>query len=184
MIMVNYSLKGVSMVKIFTRFTFFLILILIISNFSCFTTNAQPAKKAKERIKQLKLVKLLDILNLDDKTSDKFISKYNALDKAVENIKDEIEIATDELELSIRKNESKDEINKKSEKLIKLDDKLGDAILEKFKELKTLLNDSQYAKLILFEHKFPKEFQRILYEQGMKGQQGRYNNDKSHPFGN
>jgi hypothetical protein len=148
---------------------FVLILILGFSLGISNDANAQPAKKAKERIKQIKMVKLLNILDLDDKTSDKFIAKYSSLDRDVENIREDIEIASDELELAIKKSEPKDEISKKVEKLIQLDDKLAGAIMEKFKQLKPILNDTQYAILVVFEHKFPRELQRILFERGIKG---------------
>ena len=154
------------MKKLFFNLIGIFLITLLVSGLT-FEAKAQPAKKAKERIKQLKMVKLLDVLNLDDKTSEKFIAKYSSLDRDVESIRNEIEIATDELELAIKKGESKDELSKKTENLIQLDVKLANAIIEKFKTMKSILNETQYATLVVFEHKFPKEFQRILFERGM-----------------
>ena len=129
------------------------------------------ARRAKERIQQLKLIKLLDILELDEKNSEKFIAKYNAFEDKLEENKKQMEFAMKELEISIQRGDPKEKINDRIENLIKIDKKQHFLLQERFDIMKPLLDESQYAKFILFEYKFPMELQRMLIDRRKRMQQ-------------
>lgn len=125
-------------------------------------SSAQPANKAKERIAMMKKMKLLEILNLDEQNSEKFLIKYSAQEKKVEEQRMAVDAVADELSSAIKKDASKDEIANLTEKLIVSQSKLNDVYLEKLRTFKTVLEPKEYAKFLVFESKFMKELQKIL----------------------
>ena len=137
------------------------IIILLIALTTSFVT-AQPANKAKERITMMKKMKLLEILSLDEQNSEKFLVKYSAYEKKVEEQRMEVDATANELGAAIKKDASKDEISNLTEKLINSQAKLNDVYLEKLRAFKTILEPKEYAKFLVFESKFMKELQKIL----------------------
>ncbi len=146
---------------------FLFILLIFVSGTYLFAQGR--SYKAKERIHQVKLIKLLDILDLDDKTSEKFISKYMGLEKDLEKQRKQMDSSLDELEMSINKGEKKDKISEKTKKVMEQSKKFCNLMDERLLAVKPLLNDEQFAKLVLFEYKFAKEFQRMLIERRNRG---------------
>ena len=134
------------------------VLILLIST----QIFAQP-RKAKERISMIKKVKLLEILDLNEEQSNKVISKYSAWEQKIENQLENFDSAEESLVSAIKKGD-KSEIISQTDNFIKQKDLLVSVALERDKDMKTILNDVQYAKYLLFEKKFRKE----LGEQIMK----------------
>ncbi len=135
---------------------------LLILALSISYVSAQPANKAKERIAMMKKMKLLEILNLDEQNSEKFLIKYSAYEKKVDEQRMAVDAVADELANAIKKNASKDEIANLSDKLINSQSKLSDVYLEKLKAFKSVLEPKEYAKFLVFESKFMKELQGIL----------------------
>ncbi len=133
--------------------------------------SQRHARRAQERLQQLKLIKLLDILNLDEKNSEKFIAKYNAFENKLKENKKQMEFAMKELEISIQRGDTKEKLNDRIENLIKIDNNQHKLLQERFDTMKPLLTESQYAKFILFEYKFPMEIQRMLIDRRKRMQQ-------------
>lgn len=134
------------------------ILIILISS----QLFAQP-KKAKERISMIKKIKLLEVLDLDEKQSDLVISKYSAWEKKIESQLESFDKAEEDLVSAIKKGDKK-VIIAETDKFIKQKDLLVSVALERDDDMKTILNETQYAKYLIFEKKFRKE----LGEQIMK----------------
>lgn len=141
--------------------------------------NAQPAFRAKERLAEFKKMKLLEILDLDEKTSQQFLSKYTAAEKAIEDKHSKLEDAMLDLEYLLRKKASKDEISKQSQKVMDAQRDLLNTMFEQQKEIKSVLNDEQFAKYLIFENRFRERLQKAIIEKakgkGWKGNGGQPN---------
>ncbi|MCX7736970.1 MAG: hypothetical protein N2319_09680 [Candidatus Kapabacteria bacterium] len=144
-----------------------------------FTASAQPNPKAMEQLKQFKKIKLLEILDLDEATAEKFLVKYNANEKKVEEKKKQMDEAVQDLENSLKNAASKDEISKKTEKVLQLTQEFQKVIDESLQSMKSILNEVQYAKYVIFEHRFRGEVQKAIIERMKK--RGRGNPDDEEP---
>lgn len=127
-----------------------------------YTLNSQPAFKAKERIQQLKKVKLLEILKLDEKQSDAFLTKYSSIEKKIEEKKSNLDMAIGDLESTVRRSAGSDEIKSKSQKVEQLQNELLKVMEESRNSIKGLLSEENYAKYLIFEHKFKDEVQKAI----------------------
>lgn len=136
-----------------------LILFVLASN-----SYSQPAFRAKERIFEFKKMKLLEVLELDEKTSDKFLSKYTSAERIIREKLDKLEEATLDLEYLIRKKSSKDEIAKQTQKVMDLQRDLLNTMFDQQKEFKSILSEEQFAKYILFETRFRERLQKAIIE--------------------
>jgi hypothetical protein len=124
----------------------------LIFGLSIINVKAQPSQtNNKDEFEQMRVIMLVDMLNLDEKTSEKFISKFKSGDKVIKETMEELSIATLELELVLRKKLPDAEVAKVNDKIIQLHDKLIAARSQKMKDIRSVLNETQYAKLILFE---------------------------------
>ncbi len=125
---------------------------------------SQPAFRAKERIAEFKKIKLLEVLDLDEKTSEKFLAKYNSAEKAIRDKQDKLDEAILDLEYLVRKNSSKDEISKQTQKVLELQKELANTMFEQQKELKSVLNEEQFARYVIFENRFRERLQKAIID--------------------
>ena len=132
------------------------------------STYSQPAHKAKERIEQLKKLKMLDMLDLDEESSEKFLIKYNALEKNIRQKKEQLDDAIEELKESIKDEEPAEELSKKSELVINSLNEMHKAHQQKLTEMRTVLDERTYAKYIVFESVFVEELRRNLFKMMQK----------------
>lgn len=130
---------------------------------------AQPGPKAIKRIQQVKKMKLLDELEIDDKQADKFIIKYTAWDDKIIAMKDQIDIARKELDLSIQKKEDKNELMKKANKFLETMTEMNKLIQEKNYDMRSVLTEEQYAKFLIFEDRFMHDLQKTMFRMMKKG---------------
>lgn len=152
-----------SLLVVYKFSPFLLLLFLFIA---CYT-NVEAQRhsfRAKERMNQVKLIKLLDVLDLDEKTSEKFIPRFNAIEKKFEDNRVQIDSALEELEISIQKGEKKERVNERIKVIMDLNKQFSALMNEKFEAIKPLLSEEQYAKYVLFEFKFSKEIHKMLIE--------------------
>lgn len=133
---------------------------------------AQPPFHARERISEFKKIKLLEILNLDEQTSEKFLAKYNFAEKIITEKLEKLQDAMLDLEYALRKKSGKEEITKNTQKVMDAQHDLLNTMFEQQKQIKTVLNEEQFAKYLLFENKFRGELQRLLIERA-KGEKGK-----------
>ncbi|MCX7880315.1 MAG: hypothetical protein N2517_06615 [Ignavibacteria bacterium] len=129
---------------------------------------AQPAIRARERVSEFKKLKLLDILELDEKTSEKFLAKYNAQEKVVKEKHEKLQENMLDLEYLLRKKASKDEIAKQTQKVLDAQKDFANAMFDLQKEIRGILDDIQFAKFILFENRFRTELQRMIIEKAKR----------------
>ncbi|MCX6147931.1 MAG: hypothetical protein NTW25_11895 [Candidatus Kapabacteria bacterium] len=134
--------------------------ILIFTSISMF---AEPTNRLKERIKTLKKVKLIEILDLSEDKSEKFMIKYNTYQSKIDSKNMEVDNAIQELETVASNKNSKIEIIKlKTNLLQRVQNELVFIIQEKDKEIKSILNEVEFAKYLVFERKFANELRKSL----------------------
>jgi len=151
------------------------LLILIIMLTTTFEMLAQPGQgrgmqrgrgmrdaDMQKKIREVKKIKLLEILNMDEESSDKFLAKYSFYDKKIAAEKNKID------EFSIKLQDAVD--NKSSEKILAERINAMDAVRDNLyrlhremsAEMKTILSTEQYAKFIVFEHRFMKRLFKMM----------------------
>lgn len=134
--------------------------------------NAQPPAKAKERIEQLKKIKLLEVLNLSEEQADKFLVKYTSYEKNIGELREKLMKSADDLHEAIAK-KSASEIKAKTDEHLKLFESMQNAMTEKNKGIRSVLDETQFAKYLIFEQKFMHELQKAIMNRG---------EDKDRPF--
>ncbi len=132
---------------------------------------AQRNIKAKERIQQVKKIKLLEILELDEKTADKFLVKFSFWESKIMAHRDATDLLADELDIAIRKNADKSEIVKLTNQYLEKMSEFHKIISERNNDVKSILNEHQFAKFLIFEDRFIKDVQKVMFKM-MKGRDG------------
>ncbi len=160
------------------RVIIFVIALFLMTNFY---TPAQPNPRAMEQLKQFKKIKLLEILDLDEATAEKFLVKHNANEKKIEEKKKQMDEAVQDLENSLKNAAPKDEITKKTEKVLQITQEFQKLIDESLQSMKPILNEVQYAKYIIFEHKFRGEVQKAIIERMKKRGRGNPDDENEPP---
>lgn len=125
---------------------------------------AQPAFRAKERIAEFKKMKLLEVLDLDEKSSEKFLAKYNSAEKAIREKQEKLDEAILDLEYLIRKKANKEDLTKQSQKVMDLQRDLMNTMFEQQKEIKSVLTEEQFARYLVFENRFREQLQKAIIE--------------------
>jgi hypothetical protein len=124
---------------------------------------AEPTNRLKERIKTLKKVKLIEILDLSEDKSEKFMIKYNIYQSKIDSKNTEVDNAIQELEnVASNKNAKIEIIKLKTNLLQKVQNELVFTIQERDKEIKSILNEVEFAKYLIFERKFANELRKSL----------------------
>ncbi|MGQ9820039.1 MAG: hypothetical protein ACUVQ1_09000, partial [Candidatus Kapaibacteriales bacterium] len=152
------------------RFNFKIGLFFLLLSFASTLLFAQPAFRAKERITEFKKMKLLEILDLDEQTSNKFLSKYNSAEKLIGEKREKLQDAILDLEYLLRKKAKKEDIQKQSQIVMDAQSDLMNTMFEQQKEFKSVLNDEQFAKYLIFENRFREEIQKFLIKRA-KGEE-------------
>ena len=155
---------------------------LIIMLISAFTLSAQPmgnmqgqgmrGRKVWEKMSQIKKMKLLEILNLDEASADKFLAKYTAWENKIENQRQKIRNAFIDLHQSLQSEDKVNDIVKKTEIVTSLQDGMMKMIMDMRNDLKNVLDDVQYAKLIIFENNFKRNVGRLMMKRMKENKRG------------
>ncbi|MFZ4569126.1 MAG: hypothetical protein ACOYND_08830 [Bacteroidota bacterium] len=143
------------------------ILFAFLSSFNYSTAYLQN-NQIKDKINQLKKIKLIDILRLNENNVDKFFARYGEQERKVEEQRLLLKNSINQLELAIHNNAAEKEIQQLIQNIHHKDIALVNATIEKQKALKSLLDDQQYAKLIVFEHQFMTKLQKALIDKKKK----------------
>jgi predicted nucleic acid-binding protein len=138
-----------------------------LSSFNYSTAYLQN-NQIKDKINQLKKIKLIDILRLNENNVDKFFARYGEQERKVEEQRLLLKNSINQLELAIHNNAAEKEIQQLIQNIHHKDIALVNATIEKQKALKSLLDDQQYAKLIVFEHQFMTKLQKALIDKKKK----------------
>ena len=142
---------------------------LIVFAFLCsfnYSTAYLQNNQIIDKINQLKKIKLIDILRLDENNVDKFFARYGEQERKVEEQRLQLKNSINQLEQAIHNNAAEKEIQQLVQHI--KDIALVNATIEKQKALKSLLDDQQYAKLIVFEYQFMTKLQKALIDKKKK----------------
>ncbi len=131
--------------------------------------HARPPHKARERICQMKKMKLLEVLDLKEEKADKFIVKYSSWENKLEDQRENIEKASKKLMEGLDEGASESKIEELSENLLKEQREFFELHIKKVKDFENLLSPEKYAKLLVFENRFPKELGRMLMKHRGRG---------------
>ena len=149
------------------HYKYIVILFAYLCSFNCSTAFSQN-NQIKDKINQLKKIKLIDILRLDENNVDKFFARYGEQERKVEEQRLQLKNSLNQLEQAIHNNAAEKEIQQLIQNIHHKDIALVNATIEKQKALKSLLDDQQYAKLIVFEHQFMTKLQKALIDKKKK----------------
>lgn len=149
------------------HYKYIVILFAFLCSFNYSTAYLQN-NQIKDKINQLKKIKLIDILRLDENNVDKFFARYGEQERKVEEQRLQLKNSLNQLEQAIHNNAAEKEIQQLIQNIHHKDIALVNATIEKQKALKSLLDDQQYAKLIVFEHQFMTKLQKALIDKKKK----------------
>lgn len=149
------------------HYKYIVILFAFLYSFNYSTAYLQN-NQIKDKINQLKKIKLIDILRLDENNVDKFFARYGEQERKVEEQRLQLKNSLNQLEQAIHNNAAEKEIQQLIQNIHHKDIALVNATIEKQKALKSLLDDQQYAKLIVFEHQFMTKLQKALIDKKKK----------------
>lgn len=133
----------------------------------------RPNAKAMEKISMMKKMKLLEVLDLKEDEADKFITKYNTLEKAVQEKHQQLEEVIRNIGKSIKDDDFKN-IDKLTDEYLKKKKEMDEAIDNEIMAVKQLLPKEKFAKYLLFERRFQEELRKAI----MKRMDERQNPDK------
>lgn len=138
-------------------------LIKIILLVACFSSLALLADNSNmmERIKTLKKIKMIDYLDLPEEKAEKFLVKYNSYQNKIDDKTKELDNAALELEKLIADGKTA-EFKANVDKIERLQNEINQLNTEMNTNLKTMLSEKEYAKLVVFERKFPIELRKNL----------------------
>ena len=125
-------------------------------------------KQRMEKIQQIKKIKLLEILELDEENSNKVLAKYDFWEKKLFEKRKLIETETEALKELIGNKSSKSDISKKTQLIMQYETEFCTLINEKHNAMKSLLNEVDFAKYIVFENKFQEELKKVLMDRPRK----------------
>lgn len=139
--------------------------------FSFASVQMNAKEKNMERIKTMKKIRLLEVLDLDAATSDKFLVKYNEYESKIDKKMEEIRSLLKELRILLEEsNKTNPLIKEKVTQLTKLQTEFHNLILERDREMKTVLDEFSYAKYLVFEMGFKDKVMEKMME--MKDKNG------------
>jgi predicted RecB family endonuclease len=104
------------------------------------------------------------MLDLNETESEKFLIKYNASEKAIQEKREALDRAVEALQNRVEEKASKEELTKQSDIVINLQTEFQNQHLEKLKSMKSVLNEKNYAMFLVFESNFMKELQKHIFD--------------------
>lgn len=153
--------------KMMKHYKYIVIIIAFIYSIN-YSTAFQQNNQLKNKINQLKKIKLIDILRLDENNVDRFFARYGEQERKVEEQRFQLKNSINQLEQAIQNNVGEKETQQLIQNIHNKDIALVNATIEKQKALKSLLDDQQYAKLIVFEYQFMTKLQKALIDKKKK----------------
>lgn len=126
------------------------------------SAHAQPPEKMGERMQALKKIKLLEVLDLKEEESDKFLIKYNAVEKNIRDKQDQLRDISEDLEDALRDGKNDKELAILNSKLLKAHQDFQDANSKRFTDIREVLSETQFAKYLIFEKKFLEKMKEML----------------------
>jgi len=125
------------------------------------------AAKAKQRVAQLKKLKLIETLDMNEQTAEKFFVRYNAEQKKVDDAIKALNDAMRELEKLLSQDPKKvmpEQFKPLSDVVLEKQAQMQTAVSERLRSIRSVLDERQYAKFLLFEQKFQEQVRKTLLD--------------------
>lgn len=134
--------------------------------------SGQPVERAKEKIEAFKKMRILEVLEISGETADKFILRYNELDKDMKDRVAKYEDAINALEDAIRTQSDDKIIQEKSQNVLNAQKNIHKIIEDRPTYFKDVLNTEQLGKYLLFEKRFEDRLREMLVDSPKKARPG------------
>lgn len=117
-----------------------------------------------ERLQQLKKLRLMEVLKLNEEESIRFFTRYNKFEEELRDLERERNGIIDDLETQLKEGEKVESLEKGFDDLLAMGQKMADARVRFYKEIRGMLTPEQVAKLIVFERNFNRDLRDIIQD--------------------
>lgn len=132
----------------------------LISSMSVFAQPPMPPRA--ERLLEIKKERMTDVLDLDDEKAEKLFAKLEPIEKKMAEKMQELMKSFKSLRKAVKKNDKDADIKAKTDKIIKIQEEMFALNTEKQKIAKSILNDVEFAKFLLFEAVFQEKAKEAI----------------------
>lgn len=123
-----------------------------------------PQMRPMERVQQLKKLRLMEELRLGEEESVRFFTRYNKFEDELRDLEIERNKIIDNIEAALRRGEKGEAFEKDFDRFLTLGQKVAEARVRFYNEVRKLLRPEQVAKLIVFERNFNRDLREMIQE--------------------
>jgi Spy/CpxP family protein refolding chaperone len=116
------------------------------------------------RVEQFKKIRLMEVLKLKDEESIRFFSRYDKFEDELRGLERERNRIIDDLDSLLKQDGKGEAYQKDFDELVALGQKVADARMRFYNEIRGILTPQQVAKVIVFERDFGKELRDIIQD--------------------
>ena len=153
--------------------------IFIFVTISIFLIAMPPHQRGGEKAQMLMKWKLIEYLDISEEQGDKFFPRFNSFQKENKSLKKQTTKLFDKVENMI------EDGTVNEEKVVKIQNKINDLLHERhnlknsfFDKNKDILTDEQFAKLLVFEHRFKQKMKNEINPKGNGREKGKHFKDR------
>ena len=117
-----------------------------------------------ERLQQFKKLRLMEVLNLNEEESVRFFARYNKFEEQLRDLDQERNVIVDDLEKLVKQGDQGEAFQKDFDELLALGQKVADARIAFYNEVRGLLSPQQVAKFLVFERNFNRDLRDIIQD--------------------
>lgn len=117
-----------------------------------------------ERLQHLKKLRLMEVLKLNEEESIRFFTRYNKFEEELRDLEHERNDIIDDLETQLKEGQKVESLEKGFDDLFALGQKVVDARIRFYKEVRGMLTPQQVARLIVFERNFTRDLREIIQD--------------------
>jgi hypothetical protein len=139
------------------------------------TVSAQPPQGQRRgrpwapedrmrRVEQFKKVRLMEELKLNDEVSIRFFSRYDKFEEEVRGLERERNRIIDHLDSLLKQGEKAEAYRKDFDELVSLGQKVANARMRFYNDIRGILTPQEVAKVIVFERDFGRELRDIIQD--------------------
>ncbi len=129
--------------------------------------NRMQGNMAK-RVEELEKVKLIEALNLDETKSIQFFTKRRDFRGKQRDVNSELDSLASRIENLVANSQEKDKIKDAVALYTEKEKQLCGLKNNYVNDIKSILNDEEFAKLIIFERNFKKDVQQMIMKRGKR----------------
>lgn len=124
----------------------------------------QKARKTENRLKNVKRTKLVETLKLSESEKNRFNELNNKWELKINEQRKEVKENREKLWKVVNDDANSNETSKITEDFLNSIDKMHKLTRERKNDFKNILNPTQYAKFILYDHKFMHDVQKSMFK--------------------